>query len=305
MIAGYGNIDMLCEIAKMPSKTQSEENVSYCEVCQAEVRQHFYYAKAGYAIWRCSICGLGWTRVNGLFSPASMYTRDYFEGGRIDGYADYLGSEQILRREFRGIVEELLEIGRTSGTLLEIGCAYGFFLMEAQAHFKVFGIEPCDDAVQFCRSRGLLVSCGIATTASVASYGPLDVVVLLDVIEHLQSPFALLTSIGENMHQGGHLVITTGDWGSFLSRLMGSSWRLMTPPQHLFFFSKRSLREILDRAGFDVIKITRPWKFVPLNLVGYQFARLIGMRPRSNKLLNNIGLPINLFDAMRIVAVKR
>ena len=88
---------------------------------------------------RCEQCGLGRAETSG-FDPAQYYTADYFSGKRADGYADYLGAEAILRREFAQTVKFIRKF-RSSGRLLEVGCAYGFFLQEAKRYFDVSGIE--------------------------------------------------------------------------------------------------------------------------------------------------------------------
>src|SRR5262249_59240853 len=86
----------------------------------------------------CSACGVGRADTTN-FDPAAYYTDAYFEGGQADGYADYAGSEAVLRREFRATLEHL---GRfvSPGRVLEIGCAYGFFLLGARRPFAVLCI---------------------------------------------------------------------------------------------------------------------------------------------------------------------
>jgi 2-polyprenyl-3-methyl-5-hydroxy-6-metoxy-1,4-benzoquinol methylase len=49
-----------------------------------------------------------------------------------------------------------------------------------------------EDAAAYCRERGLRVSTGIADEANLAQLGMMDVIVLLDVIEHLPSPHETL-----------------------------------------------------------------------------------------------------------------
>jgi hypothetical protein len=46
----------------------------------------------------------------------------------------------VLRREFARSVDFIRKY-RRNGKLLELGCAYGFFLVEAARHFDVIGIE--------------------------------------------------------------------------------------------------------------------------------------------------------------------
>jgi 2-polyprenyl-3-methyl-5-hydroxy-6-metoxy-1,4-benzoquinol methylase len=137
-----------------------------------------------------------------------------------------------------------------------------------------------------------------------AQRGPLDVVVMVEVIEHLRHPLEVLRIASRNLNSGGHILISTGDWHSALSRLMGSAWRLMTPPQHLFFFSPQTIDSILSRAGFRVVHFSRPAKFVPLSQAVFQLTRILGLPSRKASFLGRYPLPINLFDAMRVIAVK-
>jgi SAM-dependent methyltransferase len=174
--------------------------------------------------------------------------------------------------------------------------------LEAAQFFEVSGVEASHDAVQYCRDRGLEVKQG--TGIDFGSNQPIDVLVMLDVIEHLAYPLNVLRSAHRNMNPGAHVVITTGDFDSFLSRIMRSSWRLMTPPQHLFFFSPRTIGKILERAGFRIVSLEHPSKRVPLDLAFFQFLRILGIKPKQLTTLKGMAIRINLFDAMRVIAIR-
>jgi hypothetical protein len=47
-----------------------------------------------------------------------------------------------------------------------------------------------------------------------------------------------------------------------------------------------------------------PWKVVPASLIGFQLRRMFGLRPRAAATASRMGVPVNLFDAMRIVLRK-
>jgi SAM-dependent methyltransferase len=283
----------------------TDQRTAYaCQACGSSSEPRLCYRKSGYPIRRCNECGLGSTGLSADFDPTGIYSRGYFSGGQNDGYADYPGSEPVLRKEFRSALRRLKAAGRSDGKLFEIGCAYGFFLLEATRTFQVSGIEMCEEAADHCRRRGLDVSTGFAAEEELARKGPFDAVVMLDVIEHLPDPWHVLCLAHRHLSPGGHLMITTGDWESIASRVMGPSWRLMTPPQHVFFFSRKNIHTILARAGFRVLELTRPGKLVPVNLALYQMLRILGVKPRTFPLLNNVGIPINLFDAMCVIAVR-
>jgi SAM-dependent methyltransferase len=267
-----------------------------CPACGTPTAHRFLYAKNRCDIFQCATCGLGRAQAP-AFDPATYYTQGYFSGDHADGYADYLGAEPVLRREFARTVDFIRRF-RRAGKLLEIGCAYGFFLQEARRYFTVSGIELADDAAAYCRRQGLAVAAGTADDIERGG-GPFDVIVLLDVIEHLPDPQATMRALAHALAPGGVIVLTTGDFASLAARALGSAWRLMTPPQHLWFFTASSMERLAAGAGLEIASLDRPWKIVPLSLVAYHLGRMAGIRVKLPA--SRVGLPINLFDAMRVV----
>ncbi len=275
-----------------------------CEVCGRETEHVEVYEKWGFSILECRACGLGSTRVEASFSSEELYDRDYYQGGRRDGYADYAISEQVLKHEFRRTLARLRRVGPAHGRLLEVGCAFGFFLEEAQLYYECQGIELSEVAVRECRARGLTVHQGEVETEILQRLGTMDAVAMLDCVEHLANPAEVLKRLAAALRPGGSLILTTGDWSSLPARLLGRRWRLMTPPQHLFFFSRSNLSQLLERRGLEVVEHSRPWKWVPLGLIAYQLSRRLGLRKPVPEGLHSMGMPVNLLDTILVVARK-
>jgi 2-polyprenyl-3-methyl-5-hydroxy-6-metoxy-1,4-benzoquinol methylase len=283
-------------------ETRTDERL-HCPACAQVALHRRLYTKNQCTIRQCAQCGLGRAET-GNFNPNEYYTDDYFSGRRTDGYADYRGAESILRREFSRSVQFIRKY-RPGGRLLDIGCAYGFFLEEATPFYEVAGIEIAEAAAQSCRDRGFRVLTGIADEAAFAQLGMMDVIVLLDVIEHLPNPWATLALCARHLNPDGIVVITTGDFSSAYARLAGRHWRLMTPPQHLWFFTPESLRGMLQTIGLQMESCDHPGKLVPLSLIAFQMRRMMHLRPNRRTAASDIGIPVNLFDAMRCVFRKR
>jgi SAM-dependent methyltransferase len=258
------------------------------------------FVKKRFPILRCSECQLVSTRTAAGFDARAIYTARYFEGGSPDSYVDYEGSERVLRADFRRLVD-VIRRAKPQGRLLEIGCAYGFFLDEAAAYYDVHGVEVCHAAALRCRAKGHRVFEGHVSDVGLPDKS-LDVAVLLDCIEHLTDPVATLRTVHRLLKPGGFLIMTTGNVASPLARLTGRWWRLMTPPQHLFFFSPPTVRLLLDKTGFEGVAISHPGKRVPLGLMAYQVGARVGLRVRWLERATRVGLRVNLFDAMRITA---
>jgi SAM-dependent methyltransferase len=275
-----------------------------CLACGRPTDHSFLWEKSGSPVFRCTECGLG-SAGKGSFDPKSYYTANFFNGKTEGGYPDYLSSENVLRAEFRAVVDRARQMV-SSGTLIEVGAAYGFFLLEAKAHYRVHGVEIAEEAAGFARVRGLDVRTGSLTRHFLEEIGPIDVAVMLDVIEHLEHPKATLALCSEFLRPGGIVILTTPDFASALARITAKGWRNMTPPQHLWFFTADSIERMAGAIGLELCRIDHPWKRVPLSLIVQLISRYTGLDlPRSVLTsLSKIGMPVNLFDAMRVVLRK-
>jgi SAM-dependent methyltransferase len=274
----------------------------YCPACDTPGQHFLRFYVNGCRIWQCQGCGLGRTETE-RFDPTTYYTADYFSGRHSDGYSDYLGTQPVLRAEFARSVDFVRRF-HDGGRLLELGCAYGFFLEEARPYFDVAGIELAEDAAEHCRRKGLQVYSGLAEEPTLQRIGPTNAIVLFDVIEHLTDPRETLARCERHLEPGGIIVITTGDFASFTARLCGAHWRLMTPPQHLWFFTPKSLGALSSGLGLTMEHLDHPWKIVPLSLILFQLSRIAGRPRRPVGGISRMGVPVNLFDAMRIVLRK-
>jgi hypothetical protein len=78
----------------------------------------------------------------------------------------------------------------------------------------------------------------------------------------------------------------------------------MTPPQHLWFFTAQSMRRMSAGLGLTVEHLDHPWKTVPASLIAFQLRRMLGLRAAAGTRASRIGVPVNLFDAMRVVLRK-
>lgn len=271
-----------------------------CIACGGTSRRPIWEVR-GYEIVACG-CGLASTVLPEGFDAASIYSEEYFQGGHADGYADYAASRGALAAEFRRSLDAIRRQEVRGGTLLEIGCAYGFFLDEAARDFSVYGVEVSDHARSTCTARGLRVLRDLPADGD--GLPAFDVGVMLDVIEHLERPCDVLDRVHAVLKPGAPLLITTGDFGSLFARMTGRRWRLMTPPQHLWFFSPSTIRRLLERHGFAVREVRHPWKLVPVELIAYQAARYVGGQAAVRRLTLPGFVPVNLFDAMRVIATR-
>ena len=226
-----------------------------CELCGG--RSHVpLYEVEGFPIVRCRRCGLVFVgRVPSPDELLALYDSSYWEAEDEPGYAGYLEAEERKRHHFRGQLKEI-EALIPRGDLLEIGSAYGYFLDEARSRgWRVRGVEPSEHAAARARDKlGLEVAPG-PFAAMPPEPESIDVIALWDVIEHLPDPRRTLEAARAWLRPGGVVALSTGDFGSLAARIHGRDWSLLTPPWHQFYFSKCTLRALLQSLGFRVVKV--------------------------------------------------
>lgn len=260
---------------------------------------------------RCEKCGYVFADLaltDAEFS--ALYERSYFFG---EEYLDYLAERAVLQRNFSKrleVLQRFLDPSRHR-RLLEVGCAYGFFLDLVRERFeRVVGIDVAGEGVRHAREHlGLDARHGDLVEQKFGDER-FDVVCLWDTIEHLRNPRRYLEKIGSLVGKGGLLAVTTGDIGSLNARLKREHWRLIHPPTHAHYFSRVTLRRLLARCGFDVVYERHCGNYRSLGNIAYNILTLRWKKPGLYRFVTRLGVEqlavyLNLYDILYVVARKR
>lgn len=250
---------------------------------------------------QCRQCTHVWAPLDFSYKQQiDLYDETYFKGAE---YADYEAEASALRRNFRSRVEELANLLPEGARLFEIGAAYGFFLQEARSRFYVAGCDISEHAAAYARQKfGLTVQAG--DYLAIQTPAPLDAVCAWDVIEHLPHPDLFLKKAADDLKPGGICALTTGDIGSITARIRGPRWRLIHPPTHIHYFTRKSIAALLARLGFGNPKITCHPFWRSADAVGRSILPpALYTRLQAKKLLA-FNFPLNLFDIMTVYAQK-
>lgn len=136
--------------------------------------------------------------------------------------------------------------------LLDVGCGNGLFLVAMRGFgWQCVGVEPNEAAGQHARDTlGLKVHIGdVFLLRSAATF---DLITLWDVLEHVHSPADVLAHCNRLLKPGGIVALHVPNWDSIERRLFRERWTGLDVPRHLYHFSPRTLRQLLNLSGFRV-----------------------------------------------------
>lgn len=278
-----------------------------CPVCAGAAAA--WLEKDGVEIQRCAACGVGFWRPDPAFRSAALYDGAYFEGGDLGpGYDDYAALELALRRNF---ARRMAALGRPApgARLLDLGAAYGFAVDEAQrAGWRACGLEVSAQAAR--RAAGLVGGVVVRADAVRTPFatGSFGAITLWDVLEHLPEPHAVMAEVARLLAPGGRVALTTGDAGSLAARISGAHWHLLTLPEHLYFYSRESLRRLLSAHGLHVVSMRAESSLYPLGYLAERLRKTLLRRParRAPRWPGAAwSVPVNLFDVVTVRAERR
>jgi SAM-dependent methyltransferase len=257
-----------------------------CPLCASSASRPYkgaMYSVAGvpFDLVRCR-CGMVYVdpRPDGatlgrMYADPRYYTEGYNLGVETQNYFE---RREELVRQYEATARELARELGGPGDLLELGSAGGFFLEGARrAGFRVRGVELSPVAVEYSRRElGLEVFQGELAEAPWPD-ASFDVAFADNVLEHTTDPAAVLRKLRALLKPGGHLVVivpsyVNSPWFRALllaqrvvpRRLLGRELvRLLKldperdagPPYHILEFDRRTLAPLVERAGFEVVRV--------------------------------------------------
>lgn len=164
--------------------------------------------------------------------------------------------------------------------ILDVGCGTGANLLLLSKYGDAEGVDVSDDALAFCRERGLdRVTKGAGEELPHAE-GTFDLVTAFDVVEHMDDDLAGLREMYRVLRPGGHALL-------FVPTFM-FLWGLQDDvSNHRRRYRLPELRRVLEQAGFEIERSTYAniTFFLPI-LAVRKLMKLTGIKTSTENSIN-------------------
>ncbi|MCC6164904.1 MAG: glycosyltransferase [Acidobacteria bacterium] len=210
---------------------------------------------------RCPACE-SLVCIRGLEARVEDDRRDFYGEDYWFGHQAALGLPDIWSRAATDLVDRIprwlqivLRYAQPPARTLELGCAHGGFVATlSAAGFDASGLELSPAIAAVARQAfGIDVLIGPLEAQAIPA-ASVDVLVAMDVLEHLPDPVGTMRAAAGVLSPAGVMVLQTPRYEEGATydalRAAGAPFlSMLLPGEHLFLFSRRAVRELLARVG--------------------------------------------------------
>lgn len=231
-----------------------------CVLCGKDEVEPLYKAKDPvhisnelYSAVRCNNCSIVFLNPR----PTKDEIQKFYHLG-------YYGEKSFyFKTIFRWIISFLyilrvkkIEVFKKGGKVLDIGCGDGKFLAELQKRkWEVYGVDFSEAASKLVNKKlNIFIKKELQECQFPNDY--FDLVTLWHVFEHIPNPHELLSEIKRIIKKDGVLLLALPNIESLEAKISKRKWFHLDLPRHLYHYSPLTIRKILEKTGFQIIKIT-------------------------------------------------
>jgi SAM-dependent methyltransferase len=249
-----------------------------CNLCGSDSTSTII-VQNNYKVEQCKHCSLVYMNPR----PHPLYLLKLYNDYHQRDGKDEAAWARLMERNYNEVSSLLNCMLPGKGSLLDIGCGYGHFLKKMRNQgWIVAGIEPATPAGKLARAEGLAVA-EITIEETEFPRNSFDAITAFYVLEHLFDPLSALKKIQKMLKPGGVLVLRIPHTTPLIKLLAFFKIRnnLYDLPFHLYDFSPRTIRLLLEKAGFIAVRTTPGRPTIPKKFGERLLSRTSGVLSRS------------------------
>lgn len=238
-----------------------------CLACESEkiekkiLLKDWFLTHEEFEILQCENCGLKFTHPQPLVDRIGLYyqSKEYISHSNSrKGSLNFI-YHQVRKYNFKRKISLLNSLTK-SRELLDIGCSTGEFLKFAQSKgWNAKGVEP-DENARIYATKNNNLEVYDENKLYYFEKKSFDIITMWHVLEHVHNPAERLQTIKSIIKENGVLIIAVPNPESWDAKKYKEYWAAYDVPRHLFHFNINSMKIMLERNGYELMKIL-PMKF--------------------------------------------
>ena len=253
-------------------------------------------------LYKCNLCKLVFSEYVGVNFQNNYKTV-------VDNV--YLNQMKFKKQTFNLFIKEIRQYLNKSCTVLDIGSYYGVLGKLIQPLVKEYiGLELSKHACKYSKKNFKLNILNQSLNQYAKNSKKFDIIIMTDVIEHLDNPFDLLSLIEKKLNINGKLILTTFNFDSFFSKIMGRHYPWIIP-MHKYYFSNTTLKNVLNKNNLNLFNIKNDTRIISFeyllqkfNILAPYFSIIFNFLLKFD-FIKKINIKINLYDLKIYFAVKK
>jgi len=232
-----------------------------CTKCNVDDYKFWGKEYTGVEMVNCQKCSLKFVSPRQSAEAIEDVYGDHYWARLKHGPKDVKLNKNHMNYDLLSLIKVLEYSEHASPKILDIGVGQGGFLKGAKmmGFDDLTGNDINDARIKELNRFDIKLIVGDITRTDVGTY---DIINAQHVLEHVLDPFTFLKAIKGALNKGGvaHIAVPNeggmvASWKSILSKLgiKSKPFKHLSPWHHLFFYNRKSLRFVLEEAGFDVL----------------------------------------------------
>lgn len=251
-----------------------------CPLCGSETEVFrlyrtldFFLTREEFEIWECLHCKIRYTYPFPAEADLPKYYRspEYLSHAKADKSAFSLLYDSIRSLNVKWKARQFKPFFPNPGSILDVGCGSGAFLGEMkQRGWACIGVEPDPGSRSFVEQHWKIPV--FEDITSLDRNHSFQIITLWHVLEHFSNPMFQIGQLKPMLAEDGMLVVAVPNFESLDAITFGSYWAAYDVPRHLYHFSLPGLELLLNKAGFEIVRVKPMWvDFFYISYLSYRY----------------------------------